>query len=122
MAGIGPALRQALKAGVRYGPVAAAWARSVLGDEESRRLVRRGGLRALARHHAFQHARTLKDGRVGPAYEEGLRYLVVWAGETPVASYPPYGGELEALVEHVDRSALEPPPPPPSRRLFRDRP
>lgn len=121
MQAMGPVLRKAVKAAAKHGPTAVFWVRSALGDDESQRLVRRGGLRAVARHHAYQHARTLKDGLVGTAYEQGLRYLVVWSGETPVASYPPYSGELEELVRHADRSALQPPPAPTSRLLRRDR-
>ncbi len=99
---------------VRYGPQA-----KIVWDRGGRQAAAAATKRAKslnARRKAVAHARGLVDGTVLKIAPAGTTLYVVFAGDLPVATYPPQQLPYAVLLEHADLSKRFAPPEPRPRR------
>lgn len=109
-----PSLSNAKRA-LKYGPWVVEAVRH--GREPAQKLVTTAVRRRNARRSAFAHASTLRAGSVLPAFSEGEPTWVVFAGDEPVACYPPASVPFESLIAHSDLDQRRPPALKSGRRL-----
>lgn len=83
---------------------------------EATRLAQQGRWRRLA----VLHAETVVDGTFLHHLLDGEPHWVVWSGDETVAVYPPWEGDLDEALRHVDRSRRRRPAELPTR-VARDR-
>lgn len=102
-----PSLGANAKRALKYGPWVVEAVRH--GREPAQKFALAAVRRRSARRSAFAHAATLRSGSVLPAYSDGQPTWVVFAGDEPIASYPPVPVPLESLVAHSDLDQRRPP-------------
>lgn len=93
-------LASGAKVAVKYGPQA-----KIAWDNGGKQAGAAAGRRALsvnARRKALKQAATLHDGSVLKVAPEGKTVYVVFAGDQPVASYPPSKLPWTVLLAHAD--------------------
>jgi hypothetical protein len=74
-------------------------------------LARQGRWRRLA----VLHADTVVDGTIKKVLIAAQPHWVVWSGDEPVATYPPYEGDLDEALRNVDLAKRLAPDELPSR-------
>lgn len=111
---LGRAAAQGAKLVVRYGPQAKiAWDK---GGKQATLAAAKRAQALNARRKALNHASGVVDGSVLKIAPEGLTVYVVFAGDTPIAAYPPQEAAYPALLEHADLGRRVRPAPPGARR------
>lgn len=95
-------IRQLVRLGITYGPIAYQGLLKNKGavQEFSRRQMHQRNHRAMA----FEHAAQLIDGSVLPVFDGDTRVYVVFSGPTPVATHPVVRTPMEKLLTHYDLS------------------
>jgi len=102
-----PAGKKAVELAVKHAPkAAAAWK---LGGKAATEQVKIQRARAANKKLAFDKARTLVDGTVLRQLHGEQVVWVVFAGDEPVAAYPPVETELADLVKHAKLSERQTP-------------
>ena len=95
----------------RYGPKALKWGTVVWSNPAARRFIKARGALPFAERQARRHAALVVDGEYGQAMYQRRVYWVVWSGDTPLASYPPFDGDdLGELGRYSDPGARRRPP------------
>lgn len=94
-----PSLSNAKRA-LKYGPWVVEAVRH--GREPAQKAVTAVVRRRSARRSAFAHAATLRSGSVLQAFHDGEPTWIVFAGEEPIAAYPPVPVPLPPLIAHSD--------------------
>jgi hypothetical protein len=92
----------AVKLGVKYGPVLIGVARH--GKEPAKAAAAKFLSKKGARKRSLEHAATLLDGSVLQVFHAGDPVYVVFSGEEMVASHPPMDVPLQTLVQRADLS------------------
>jgi hypothetical protein len=90
----------AVKLGVKYGPVLYGVARH--GKEPVKAAAEKFLSKKGSRKRALAHAATLLDGSVLQVFHAGEPVYVVFSGEEMIASHPPLGVPLQTLVQRAD--------------------
>jgi hypothetical protein len=90
----------AVKLGVKYGPVLYGVARH--GKEPARAAAEKFLSKKGSRKKALAHAATLLDGSVLQVFHGGEPVYIVFSGEEMVASQPPLDVPLQTLVQRAD--------------------
>ena len=95
-------IRQLVRLGITYGPIAYQGLLKNKGavQEFSRRQMHQRNHRAMA----FEHAAQLIDGSVLPVFDGDTRVYVVFSGPTPVATHPVVRTPMDKLLTHYDLS------------------
>ncbi len=107
MSNLVPAGKKAAQLAVKHAPkAAAAWR---VGGKPAVEQVKIQRARALNKKLAFEKARTLVDGTVLRQLHGEQVVWVVFAGEVPVATYPPVEEDLPDLVKHAKVSDRQTP-------------
>jgi hypothetical protein len=101
MAGKGRLVKNVVKYGVRYGPVAFEAVKH--GREPAQQALQSAMARRTARKTAAEHAGTVRDGSLLKVLHEGRPVWFVFSGDEIVATYPQvpvptYG----TLLKHAD--------------------
>jgi len=100
MSWMGPVAKNAVKYGAKYGPHAkVAWE---VGGKHLQSAARAKLDEIGWRRKAFDHAGVVEDGSVLRVLHEGDPVFVVFAGEEPLAAYPPVAVPLPDLVRRAD--------------------
>jgi len=106
---------------VRYGPQA-----KILWDKGGKQATSAAAQRARtlnARRKAFAHALGLVEGSVLKIAPTGTSMYIVFAGDVPVAAYPPQRLPYAVLLEHADLTKRIPVSPKPTQsKLARSQP
>ncbi len=107
MSNLVPAGKKAAQLAVKHAPKAAAvWK---VGGKPAIEQVKITRARAVNKKLAFDKARTLEDGTVLRQLHGEQALWVVFAGMTPVATYPPVEEDLLELVKHAKMSDRQTP-------------
>ncbi len=113
------AAAQGAKLVVKYGPQA-----KIAWDKGGKQATLAAATRAqalIARRKALNHASGVVEGSVLEIAPEGLAVYVVFAGDTPIAAYPPQEAAYGRLLEHADLGKRFRPEAPSTRRPRRSR-
>lgn len=102
MPGKGRIAKGAINYAVKYGPLVYQAVKH--GREPAQRALQNALARQGNRRQALRHAGTVIDGSVLRVFHHGEQVWVVFAGENPIASYPPVDKPLPGLLEHADLS------------------
>lgn len=98
---VGPLIRMALRAGVRYGPIVYGAVKK--NKEPVQQAVSRTTERSESRRIARQAAEATSDGTVLKVIKDGEPRWVVFSGEEPMDVYPRRDGDnLADLVRYAD--------------------
>jgi hypothetical protein len=101
MAGKGRLVRNVVKFGVRYGPVAYEAVKH--GREPAQQAVQAAVAKRNARRTALEHAGTVRDGSLLKVLHEGRPVWFVFSGDEIVATYPPVPiASYGELLRHAD--------------------
>lgn len=107
MSNLVPAGKKAVELAVKHAPkAAAAWK---AGGKPAVEQVKIQRARAVNKRLAFEKARTLTDGTVLRQLHGEQVVWVVFAGMTPVATYPTVEEDLLELVKHAKMSDRQTP-------------
>jgi hypothetical protein len=98
--GKGRIAKGAINYAVKYGPLVYEAVKH--GREPAQRAVQNALARQGNRRQALRHAGTVIDGSVLRVFHHGEQVWVVFAGENPIASYPPVDKPLPGVLEHAD--------------------
>ncbi|MDO5699363.1 MAG: hypothetical protein Q4G51_15480 [Dermatophilus congolensis] len=95
-------IRQLVRLGITYGPIAYQGLLKNKGavQELTRRQMHQRNHRAMA----FEHAGQLIDGSVLPVFDGDTRVYVVFSGSAPVATHPVVRTPMDRLLAHYDLS------------------
>ena len=94
-------MRNAIKYGVRYGPVAFEAVKH--GREPAQQAVQSVLARRNARKTAIEHARTLREGTVLKVVHEGRPIWFVFSGDEIITTYPQVPmAQYGELIRHTD--------------------
>lgn len=95
-------IRQLVRLGITYGPIAYQGLLKNKGavQEFSRRQMHQRNHRAMA----FEHAESLIDGSVLPVFDGDTRVYVVFSGSAPIATHPVVRTPMDKLIMHYDMS------------------
>ena len=107
----------AVKLGVKYGPVLYGVARH--GKEPAKAAAAKFLSKKGSRKRALEHAATLLDGSVLQVFHNAEPVYVVFSGEEMVASHPALDVPLQTLVQRADLSKRIRPDDPSSGRSAR---
>lgn len=100
---VGPLIRMALRAGVRYGPIVYGAVKK--NKEPVQEAYNRTAERTESRRIARQAAESTVNGTVLKVIKDGEPRWVVYSGDQPVDVYPRREGDnLEDLVRYADLS------------------
>jgi hypothetical protein len=111
MAGQGRLVKNLVRYGVRYGPVAFEAIKH--GREPAQQAMQTALANRTARRKAVEHARTVREGSLLKVMHEGRVVWFVFSDDHIVTTYPPvpvptYGD----LLRHADLDKREKPPAP----------
>lgn len=95
-------IRQLVRLGITYGPIAYQGLLKNKGtvQELTRRQMHQRNHKAMA----FEHASQLIDGSVLPVFDGDTRVYVVFSGSAPVATHPVVRTPMDRLLAHYDLS------------------